>query len=153
MLEDLPEAINDAAETDADIVEKKPRPYGRRNPDAVIEERQRRLYRRQLDGLTTRQLVLDHAARESISEKTAWMDWRVVTKWNTEDWEKDREALLSRLQGMRFRAINAALRKGQLQTAAQLMDSVGKVLNECGIEQQAAAAPQLQITVEDRRQP
>ena len=152
MTEDQPEAINDAADLCADVEEKKPRPYGRRNPDAVIEERQRRLYRRQLDGLTTRQLVLDHAARESISEKTAWMDWRVVTKWNTEDWDKDREALLSRLQGMRFRAINAALRKGQLQTAAQLMDSVGKVLNESGIEQQAAAAPQLQITVEDRRE-
>jgi len=147
-----PEAINDAPEDQPENV-KQQRPYGRRNPDAVIEERQRRLYRRQLDGLTTRQLVLDHAARESISEKTAWMDWRVVTKWNAEDWEKDREALLSRLQGMRFRAINAALRKGQLQTAAQLMDSVGRVLNESGIEQQAAAAPQLQITVEDRRQP
>lgn len=152
MTEDQPEAINDAVDLCADVEEKKPRPYGRRNPDAVIEERQRRLYRRQLDGLTTRQLVLDHAARESISEKTAWMDWRVVTKWNAEDWEKDREALLSRLQGMRFRAINAAMRKGQLQTAAQLMDSVGKVLNESGIEQQAAAAPQLQITVEDRRE-
>lgn len=153
MTEDQPEAINDAADLCADVEEKKPRPYGRRNPDAVIEERQRRLYRRQLDGLTTRQLVLDHAARESISEKTAWMDWRVVTKWNAEDWEKDREALLSRLQGMRFRAINAAMRKGQLQTAAQLMDSVGRVLNESGVEQQAAAAPSLSIVVEDRRQP
>jgi hypothetical protein len=130
---------------------KKQRPYGRRNPDAVIEERQRRLYRRQLEGLTTRQLVLDHASRESISEKTAWMDWRVVSKWNEEDWSKDREALLSRLQGMRFRAINAALKRGQLQTAAALMDSVGKVLNESGLEQQAAAAPTLNITVDDRR--
>ena len=117
-------------------------------PDLVVfihisvSESQRRLYRRQLEGLTTRQLVLDHAARESISEKTAWMDWRAVSKWNEEDWLKDREALLSRLQGMRFRAI----------TAAQLMDSVGRVLNESGVEQQAAAAPTLQITVEDKRQ-
>ena len=138
------------AEVDGQEV-KKQRPYGKRNPDAVIEERQRRLYRRQLEGLTTRQLVLDHASRESISEKTAWMDWRVVSKWNEEDWSKDREALLSRLQGMRFRAINAALKRGQLQTAAALMDSVGKVLNESGLEQQAAAAPQLSITIDDRR--
>jgi hypothetical protein len=53
---------------------------------------------------------------------------------------------------MRFRAINSALKKGQLQTAAQLMDSVGRVLNEAGVEQQAAAAPTLNITVEDKRQ-
>lgn len=156
-MSDNPEANTEAPEVSAEIEDKKAKHplgcYGKRNPNAVIEERQRRLYRRQLEGLTTRQLVLDHAARESISEKTAWADWKAVSKWNEEDWLKDREALLSRLQGMRFRAINAALKKGQLQTAAQLMDSVGRVLNESGIEQQAAAAPTLNITVEDKRQP
>ena len=155
-MSDATEANNVAPDVASDVEDKKAKHplgcYGKRNPNAVIEERQRRLYRRQLEGLTTRQLVLDHAARESISEKTAWMDWRAVSKWNEEDWLKDREALLSRLQGMRFRAINAALKKGQLQTAAQLMDSVGRVLNESGVEQQAAAAPTLQITVEDKRQ-
>ena len=31
---------------------KKARPYGKLNPDAVIEERRKRLYKRQLSGLT-----------------------------------------------------------------------------------------------------
>jgi hypothetical protein len=127
--------------------------YGKRNPDAVIIERQKRLYRRQLEGLTTRQLVLDHAARESISEKTAWADWKAVSAWNEDDWQKDRETIVSRLQGMRFRAINQALKKGQLQTAQQLMKDLGSVVGEVAPEAQAAAAPSLSIVVEDRRKP
>jgi aspartate/tyrosine/aromatic aminotransferase len=76
----------------------------------------------------------------------------VVNRWNSEDWNKDRENMLARLQTMRAKLFNAAIRKGQLQTAAQVLDSLGKVVNESGIEQQAAAAPQLMITVEDKRQ-
>ena len=109
---------------------KAPRVYGKRNPNAVIEARQRRLYRRQLDGLPARQLILDHADRESVSEKTAWMDWRVVNEWNSKDFEAERATMVSRLQNMRMRAIEKALRKGQLSSAAMMMDSLGKVLGE-----------------------
>jgi len=146
-----PEAINEAPEVALEVEEKKPRPYGTRNPNAYIEQRQQRLYRRQLDGLTTRQLVLDHADREGISVATAWRDWEAVNKWNSEDWARDRENMLARLQTMRAKLFNAAIRKGQLQTAAQVLDSLGKVVNESGIETQAAATPQLNIVVEDKR--
>ena len=64
---------------------------GKRNPDVVIEARRQRLYNRQLEGLTTRQLVHDHASKENIGVETAWRDWRQVKEWNDEDWEKDRE--------------------------------------------------------------
>jgi hypothetical protein len=131
---------------------KKQRPYGRRNPDAVIEERRKRLYKRQLSGLTTRQLVLDHADREGIGEITAWRDWDAVKQWNEEDWSKDRESIVSRLQGMRMRAIELALRKGQVGSAQLLMRDLGAVVGEVAPEAQAAAAPQLQITIDDKRQ-
>lgn len=150
-MSEQPEAINEAPEVAPEVEEKKPRPYGTRNPNAYIEQRQQRLYRRQLDGLTTRQLVLDHADREGISVATAWRDWEAVNKWNSEDWARDRENMLARLQTMRAKLFNAAIRKGQLQTAAQVLDSLGKVVNESGIETQAAAAPQLNIVVEDKR--
>ena len=39
---------------------------GRRQPDVVIEARRQKLYKRQLEGKTTRQLVLEHAATEGI---------------------------------------------------------------------------------------
>jgi hypothetical protein len=144
--------INESPDVVPENKELVPNPYGKRNPYALIEQRQQRLYRRQLEGLSARQLVLDHADRESVSVATAWRDWEAVNKWNAEDWSRDRENMLARLQTMRAKLFNAAIRKGQLQTAAQVLDSLGKVVNESGIEQQAAAAPMLQITVEDKRQ-
>jgi len=148
-----PEAINDAPEDQPEAVHNRPRPYGKRNPDAVIEERRKRLYKRQLTGLPVRQLVLDHADRESIGEVTAWRDWDEVKRWNEQDWSKDRESIVSRLQAMRMRAIDAAIRKGQIGSAQLLMRDLGAVVGEVSPEAASAAAPQLQITVEDRRQP
>ena len=139
------------AEVDGQEVEKQ-RPYGKRNPDAVIEERRKRLYKRQLTGLTVRQLVLEHADRESIAEATAWRDWDAVKQWNEEDWAKDKESIISRIQSMRLRAIDVAIRKGQIGSAQLLMRDLGAVVGEVSLEAQAAAAPTLNITVDDRRQ-
>ena len=150
-MSDNPEANNTAPDVAPEVDEKQPRPYGKRNPYAYIEQRQQRLYRRQLEGLSARQLVLDHADREGISVATAWRDWEAVNAWNSEDWERDRQNMLARLQTMRTKLFNAAIRKGQLQTAAQILDSLGKVVNESGIEQQAASAPMLNITIDDKR--
>jgi hypothetical protein len=132
-------------------VNKPQRPYGKRNPDAVIEERRKRLYKRQLSGLTVRQLVLEHADRESIAEATAWRDWDAVKSWNEEDWQRDRESIVSRLQGMRLRAIDAAIRKGQIGSAQLLMRDLGAVVGEVAPEAQAAAAPVLRVEIDDKR--
>ena len=126
---------------------KAPAVYGKRNPQSVIEARQRRLYRRQLEGLPARQLVLDHADRESIAEATAWRDWEAVSEWNKNDFEAERETLLSRLQNMRIRAIHAAMKKGQYQSAASMMDSLGKYLGE-GEPEISVSAPNLSIRIE-----
>ena len=123
---------------------------GRRQPDVVIEARRQRLYKRQLEGMTTRQLVLDHASKEQIGVETAWTDWRKVKSWNDEDWEKDREKMVSRLQGMRMKLFHQAMKKGQLQTAAQVLDSLGRVLGE-SVENININAPQLSISVEDKK--
>ena len=123
---------------------------GERQPDAVIEARRQKLYSRQLTGKTTRQLVLEHASREQIGVETAWSDWRKVKEWNDEDWEKDREKMISRLQGMRMRLFEQAVRKGQLQTAAQILDSLGKVVGE-SVENINLNTPQLSISVEPKK--
>tara|TARA_R100000315_G_scaffold35611_1_gene14782 strand:+ start:226 stop:615 length:390 start_codon:yes stop_codon:yes gene_type:complete len=123
---------------------------GKRNPDSVIEARRHRLYKRQLEGMTTRQLVLDHASKENIGVDTAWKDWRQVKEWNDEDWQKDREKMIARLQGMRMRLFNQAVKRGQLQTAAQVLDSLGKVLGESE-ETINLNTPQLSISVEKKK--
>ena len=122
---------------------------GGSNSRAVIEARCQRLYSKQLEGKTTRQLVIEHSHREGISETTAWDDWNRVKVWNNEDWEKDRETLLPRLQAMRVRLFNKAVKKGQLQTAAQILDSLGKVIGE-SVETVNIQAPELSIRVEPK---
>ena len=64
------------------------------NTKEHIQARSQRLYSRQLEGKTTRQLVLEHAKIEGIAETSAWSDWSRVKQWNNEDWEKDRENML-----------------------------------------------------------
>jgi len=120
-----------------------------RSPDMVIEQRRQRLYKRQLEGLTTRHLVLEHSSREGVCVKTAWNDWKEVSKWNEEDWQKDRDNMISRLQAMRVRLFDRAVKKGQLQTAAQISDSLGKVVGE-SVETVNINAPELAIRIENK---
>ena len=124
--------------------------YGKKSAASVIKARQHRLYKRQLDGMPTRHLVLDHATKEDVSEATAWRDWNAVMEMNEEDWQKDRENMLSRIQGMRVRLFNQALKKGQLQTAAQILDSLGRVIGE-SVETVNIQAPELAIRIEDKK--
>ena len=114
-----------------------------------VQESAQRLYSRQLEGQTTRQLVIEHANIEGVSETIGWQDWNRVKVWNNEDWEKDRENLLPRLQAMRIRLFNKAVKKGQLQTAAQILDSLGKVIGE-SVETVNIQAPELSIRVEPK---
>ena len=121
-----------------------------RSPDMVIEQRRQRLYKRQLDGLPTRHLVLEHSSREGVCVKTAWNDWKEVSKWNEEDWQKDRENMIARLQAMRVRLFDKAVKKGQFQTAAQILDSLGKVVGE-SVETVNINAPELAIRIENQK--
>ena len=114
-----------------------------------VLKRSQRLYALQLERKTTRQLVIEHSNIEGISETTAWQDWDKVKVWNNEDWEKDRESLLPRLQAMRIRLFNKAVKKGQFQTAAQILDSLGKVIGE-SVETVNIQAPELSIRVEPK---
>ena len=121
-----------------------------RSPDMVIEQRRQRLYKRQLEGLPARHLVLEHSSREGVCVKTAWNDWKEVSKWNDEDWQKDRENMIARLQAMRVRLFDKAVKKGQFQTAAQILDSLGKVVGE-SVETVNINAPELAIRIENQK--
>ena len=58
--------------------------------------------------------------------------------------------MLARLQSMRIRLFNQAVKKGQLQTAAQVLDSLGKVIGE-SVETVNIQAPELAIRVETKQ--
>jgi hypothetical protein len=113
------------------------------------EDRVRRLYRRQLEGLSARALVYEHVEREQVSINTAWRDWAEVKLLVDEDWKADRENMLARLQHMRTKLFNQAIKKGQLQTASQVLDSIGRVIGE-STEIVNIQAPDLTIKIQGK---
>jgi hypothetical protein len=105
------------------------------------------LFLQQSSGLSTRQLILEHASRESIAVTTAWRDWERVNDWLQKDWEKDKAQMLARLNNMRLRAINMALKKSQLSSAQALLSDLGRSIGE-GTEFTTAEEVKLNISIE-----
>jgi hypothetical protein len=115
-----------------------------------ILKRQQQLYRSQTEGLPALALVIAHAKTHGITERHAWNDWDQVKQWNDEDWSKDRENMVARIQSMRLRAIEKAMRKGQLQTVQTLLADLGKVVGEAE-EVINIKAPELSINIEKKK--
>ena len=114
------------------------------------QDRIRRLYRRQLRRTVAQQRLFTTTLKKNRSQfNTAWRDWAEVKKLVDEDWQADRENMLARLQHMRTKLFNQALKKGQLQTASQVLDSIGRVIGE-SVETVNIQAPELKISIEDK---
>ena len=124
----------------------KPKPR-RRRTQIQKEERIKRLYMRQLEGLTAKQLILDHAKKEQVSEDTAWRDWREVANMNKEDFSRERESMGARIFALRQKVFNAAMRRGQMNTAAQVLDSLARQVG-CDEPQSTEMLPEIRVRVE-----
>ena len=118
---------------------------------ARIEERVNAAYAYILEGGTRRQVAERIASRFNCSVRTAHDDYAKAMVLLREEQSATREDLLNQIQALRLATVTKALRKGQLQTVAMLLKDMGAVINEAGVEQQAAAAPQLSITIDDKR--
>ena len=124
---------------------------GGKGQEARIEERVNAAYAYILEGGTRRQVAERVASRFNCSVRTAHDDYTKAMALLREEQSATREDLLNQIQALRLATVTKALRKGQLQTVAMLLKDMGAVINEAGVEQQAAAAPTLNITVEDKR--
>jgi hypothetical protein len=122
-----------------------------RGEQARIEERVNAAYAYILEGGTRRQVAERIASRFNCSVRTAHDDYAKAMVLLREEQSATREDLLNQIQALRLATVTKALRKGQLQTVAMLLKDMGAVINEAGVEQQAAAAPQLSITIDDKR--
>ena len=114
-------------------------------------ERVKRLYARQLEGLPAKQLVLDHAKKEQVSEETAWRDWREVAKLNDQDFALERETMAARIFAMRQKVLNAAMRRGQMQTAASILDSLARQVG-CDEAQLNQVLPEINVKIQPPEQ-
>jgi hypothetical protein len=117
-----------------------------------MDERMNYAYACMLEGGTRRQVLQKVMDRFSVSEVTAGRDYSAAMALLKTEQIETRENLLNQIQALRLATVQKALRKGQLQTVAMLLKDMGAVIGEAAPEQQAAAAPTLNITVEDKRQ-
>ena len=158
---DQPEANSGAPEDSPEAVKNEPltvgndptkRWRGGKGASVRMEERENWCYAEILNGGTRRQITQRLADRFGVSVRTADDDYTRAQKLLSAEQIATRGDLLNQIQALRLAAVRKALTKGQLQTVAMLLKDMGAVIGEAAPEQQAAAAPTLQITVEDKRQ-
>jgi methylphosphotriester-DNA--protein-cysteine methyltransferase len=125
---------------------------GGKGSQVRMDERMNFAYCCILEGGTVRQIQQRVMDRFGVSEITAHRDYKRATELLTTEQTETRATLLNQIQALRLATVHKALRKGQLQTVAMLLKDMGAVIGEAAPEQQAAAAPTLNITVEDKRQ-
>ena len=125
---------------------------GGRGTSAQVEQRVNACYAYILEGGTRRQVVDRLVQRFNISQRTGHDDYAKAQELLKAEQVATRSDLLNHIQALRLATVKRALAKGQLQTVAMLLKDMGAVIGEAAPEQQAAAAPTLNITVEDRRQ-
>ena len=158
---DQPEAINEAPEDSPEAINNSflnvgndptKRWRGGKGQQARIDERVNATYCWILEGGTRRQITAKCADRFNCSQRTADDDYSRAVELLKQEQQGTRSELLNQIQALRLATVRKALAKGQLQTVAMLLKDMGAVIGEAAPEQQAAAAPMLQITVEDKRQ-
>ena len=142
------QGISDEDYLDKKTIGTRRKPFGPKKSAAEVENRVQRLYKRQLEGLTCRQLVLDHADKEQIGLATAWRDWKKVQQLNNEDFKLERENMAGRIFSMRNRLFNASMKRGQMATAAQVLDSLAKMVGCDAAEEKGNSVPDINIKIE-----
>lgn len=104
-----------------------------------------------LEGNTRRanaQLIAD---RFGVSIRTADSDIsRAMEILRTENSES-KDAILNQVLAMRLATAKRAMRRNNFQVVAHLLDSIGRAAGELDATTQAAAAPTLQISIDDKR--
>lgn len=119
---------------------------------ARIEERVNYAYSLLLEGNTRRANAELIASKFNVSIRTAHDDLAKAMVLLREERSADREEMLNIVTANRLALLRRAVRKGNYQVACHILDSLGRAAGELSDEQAAAAAPTLQITVEDKRQ-
>ena len=122
-----------------------------KGPAHRVEERAQVCYGYILEGGTRHQIATRIADRFNVSLRTAHDDYKRAMELLREEQQGTREELLNQLQALRLAAVMRAMKKNQWQSVTTLLKDMGAVINEAGVEQQAAAAPMLNITIDDKR--
>jgi hypothetical protein len=125
---------------------------GGKGSEVRMDERMNYAYSLLLEGNTRRanaQLIAD---RFGVSIRTADADISRAMEILRTEQSESRDSILNQILAMRLATAKRAMKRGNFQVVAHLLDSIGRAAGELSQEQAAQAAPTLQITVEDKRQ-
>jgi hypothetical protein len=119
---------------------------------AQMEERVTAAYNLMLEGGSRRSNAAALSSRFGVSIRQADNYISQAQTLLKEDFRGEREEMLNQVNAMRMTAIRKAMKRGNLQVCAHLLDSVARSFGEGSVEQEASnAGLGLHITVDDRR--
>ena len=124
---------------------------GRPINNVQMEERVNAAYMLLLQGGSSRENACQLATRYGVSYRQACNYIHDAKKLMTLDFAGERAEFLNQVNNMRMHTVKKALKRGNFQVVAQLLDSLGRAMGEGSVEEAANAAPNLNITIEDKR--
>ena len=119
-----------------------------RPSNEVIEERANATYAYILEGGTKRQIMQRTSERFNVSLRTAFDDYGRAMDLLREEQSETRADILNQLTALRLALVTKAIKKGQLQSATILLAQLGAAAGELDPITDAAAAPNLSISIE-----
>ena len=124
---------------------------GRPINDTQMQERVNAAYMLMLGGGSYRENACQLSTRYGVSFRQAENYLADAKKLMKLDFAGERAEFLNQVNNMRMHTVKKALKRGNFQVVAQLLDSLGRAMGEGSVEEAANQAPTLNITVEDRR--
>jgi len=118
---------------------------------AQMEERVTAAYNLMLSGGSRRTNAAHLASRFGVSIRQADNYISQAQELLSTDFQGQKEQVLNQVNALRLTAIRQSMKRHNYQVVAHLLDSLARSMGEGSQEAQAAAAPQLQITIDDRR--
>jgi len=116
-----------------------------------MEERVTAAYNLMLEGGSRRSNAAALASRFNVSIRQGHNYIAQAQELLKEDFRGEREEMLNQVNAMRMHAIRKAMKRGNLQVCAHLLDSVARAFGEGTEEHEASQAPSLNITIDDKR--
>ena len=124
-----------------------------RKNKCTIEELEIRVnaaYMLMLTGGSRRENCNQLAQKYNVSYRQAENYYFKAQQLMKTDMMQERQELLNQVNNMRLHTIQKALKRGNLQVVAQLLDSLARSAGEGTAEQEATHAPTLNITIQEK---
>lgn len=124
----------------------------RRSTQEELDKRVNDAYMLMLNGGSRRENCNHLAQKYNTSYRQAENYYFKAQQLMKSDMMENRQDLLNQVNNMRLHTIQKALKRGNLQVVAQLLDSLARSAGEGTAEQEANHAPTLNITIDAKGQ-